>query len=254
MKHLKIAFGLVVMAGLMAIVTSSAMAAPVVLVHCVKVKPNTGHWRDADCLNAGAGEWETIAVTETSEITSSTVPGSKGLELEDKKAGTAITCVGTGTGTVGANASDSVKTIKATGCEFVAGKLGSCEAAVKPIAIARNLGWSSRFEERENTETKVIELRDIVTSLISGKAPGYAVECRVGGILKVTDVCEGVISTNARANRAEGTIEQEFDKVSEGELGTCSVGGAGQGRVSGTTINRLRLQTALWLLANIIKT
>jgi hypothetical protein len=254
MKHLKIAFGLVMVAGLMAVVASPAMAEGPRWVHCVKVAPNTGHWLTNKCTTAGTGEWETKAVTETSEVTSSTVPGSKGLELEDVKAGTAITCVGNGTGTVGPNGADSVKTITATGCEFVAGKLGSCEAAVKPIAKPRNLGWSSRIEERENTKTKVIELRDIVTSLIAGKAPGYAVECRVGGVLKVTDVCEGVISTNARANRAEGTVEQEFDKVSEEEVGTCSVGGAGQGRVSGNTINRLRLLTALWLLANLIKT
>jgi hypothetical protein len=242
MKYLKIAFGLAMVAGLMAAMTSSAIAAPI-WVHCEKV--TSGKWTNSLCTTAGSGEWETKAVTETSEVTSSTEPGSKGLELEDKKAGTAITCVGVGTGTVGANGSDSVKTIKAEKCKIVAGKAGSCEEPV--TARALNLGWSTKLEEKNG------ELRDAVTSLISGKTPGYAVECEVDGILKITDECTGNITTNVVANRANGTVETTFDSVSEGELGNCTVGGEKEGRVAGKVINKLR-SGAYWALAAAIKT
>ncbi len=240
MKYMKIAFGLALVAGLMAVMASSAMAAPK-WVTCVKATP--GKWSSSTCTSAGTG-WETAEVSATSEVTSSTV-GSTGLELEDKKAGTAITCVGNGTGTVGANGSDSVRTITASKCKIVAGKAGSCEEPVTARAI--NLGWSTKLEERSG------ELRDIITSLISGKTPGYAVECEVDGILKITDECTGVISTNARANRAEGTVETEFDSVSEGELGNCTIGGEKQGRVKGNVVNRLR-SGAYWILASLLKT
>ena len=242
MKRLKIAIGLAMAAVLMAITASSAMAEPA-WVHCEKVA--SGKWENSLCTETGAGEWETKAVTETSEITSSTVPGTKGLELEDKKAGTAITCVGVATGTVGAKGSDSITTIKATSCKLVAGKAGSCEEPITARAI--NLGWSTKLEERSG------ELRDTITSLISGKKPGYAVECKVAGIIKITDECTGVISTKPRANRTEGTVETEFDKTSEEELGNCTIGGEKQSRISGTIINRLR-NGAFWILASLLKT
>lgn len=241
MKRLKIAFGLVLVAGVMAITASSALAGPI-WVHCAKV--SSGKWKNSLCTESGTGEWETKAVTETSEVTSSTI-GSTGLELEDKKAGTAITCVGVGTGTAGANGSDSVISTKATKCKIVAGKAGSCEEPLTVRAI--NLGWSSKLEERSG------ELRDIITSSISGKQPGYAVECEVDGIIKISDECTGVISTNARANRAEGTVETEFDSLSEGELANCTVGGEKQGRIHGNVINRLR-SGAFWILASLLKT
>jgi hypothetical protein len=251
MKHLKIAFGLVVVAGLMAVMASSAMA-EARWVHCVKVTPNTGKWTNNTCTTHGTGEWETkqLGVSETSEVTSATVPGSKGLELEDSKAtggATAITCVGTGTGTVGANGTDSVKTIKATGCKFVAGKRGSCEESAGVTATARNLGWSTVLEERAVGSEK--EVRDVILSLTTGVNPGYSVECTVGGIFKITDECTGMISTKVRANRAEGTVEAVFDETSEKETGTCTVGGVGAGRVSGTTISKLRNGGSYWVLS-----
>lgn len=241
MKYMKIAFGLALVAGLMAVMATSAMAAPI-WVHCAE--SSTGKWM-AGCTSAGTG-WETKAITETSEVTSSTEPGSKGLELEDKKAGTAITCVGSGTGTVGPNGIDTVKTIKATGCKIVPGKAGSCEEPVTARAI--NLGWASKLEE------KGTEVRDAVTSLIAGKTPGYAVECKVAGIITITDECTGAISTGVRANRTTGKVETEFDKTSEGELGNCTVGGEKQGRVAGNVLNLLRSGHPLWVLAAVLKT
>jgi hypothetical protein len=252
MKYLKLTFGLIVAAGLMAAAASPALALGPRWVHCVKVAPNTGKWTNNTCTTHGTGEWETkqLAVTETSEVTSSTLPGSKGLELEDSKAtggATAMTCTETNTGTVGANGTDSVKTIKALECKFVAGKRGSCEESAGVTMTYRNLGWSTALEERVVGTQK--EVRDVITSLATGKAPGYSVECTVGGIFKVADECTGTITTKVRANRAEGTVETVFDEMSEKETGSCTVGGAGAGRISGTIISKLRNGGAYWILS-----
>lgn len=242
MKRLKLAIGLVVTAGLMTLTASSAMAGPI-WVHCEKVA--VGKWKNSLCTEAGAGEWETKAVAETSEITSSTVPGTKGLELEDKAAGMAVTCTGSATGTIGAIGSDSIKSIATTSCKLVPGKAGICEEPARAIAI--NLGWATRLEERGG------ELRDAISSLVAGKSPGWRLECFVAGLIRVADKCEGNITTNVKAKRAEGTVETTFDAVSERETGDCEVGGLNQGRVSGTVINRLR-SGAFWVLASILKT
>jgi hypothetical protein len=225
-------------------------------VHCVK-GTSGAKWTTNKCTTPGTGEWETkqLGAAEIDEITSSTVPGSKGLELEDSKApggATAITCTGTSTGTVSANGTGSVKTSKVTGCKFVAGKVGSCEESKGVTITYRNLGWSTVLEERGVGTGK--EVRDVITSLVAGKSPGYSVECTVAGIFIVTDTCEGVISTNVRAIRAEGTVEAVFDKTSEEETGTCTVGGAKAGRISGTTISKLRNGGAYWILAKALNT
>lgn len=248
MEHLKIAIGLFIVIGVMAVTTSPAMALGPRWVHCEKV--THGNWLDSRCDNAGAGEWETREVSQTSEITSSTVSGSKGIEMEDSKAGIAVTCAMVSRGTVGVNGTGSVKEVKFTGCQFVAGKNGSCEANKPVVARPVNLGWSTRLEERTFTST---ELRDVITSLIAGKEPAWEVECIIGGFFKEEDKCEGIITTNVRADRANGTVETEYDKVSEGETATCKSGGAGSGRISGNLINRLR-NGALWVLASVLKT
>ena len=77
MKYLKMAFGLAVVAGLMAVVVSPAMAVPR-WVHCVKSEK--GKWSDGTCSKSGTG-WETKELVGTSEVTS-----SGELELEDTKA------------------------------------------------------------------------------------------------------------------------------------------------------------------------
>ena len=111
-----------------------------------------------------------------------------------------------------------------------------------------NLPWATQLEEVENTKTKEKDIRDSITSLVAGKEPGWAVECTVDKILKVADTCEGNTSTSARNNRAEGTVETEFEKVSEEKPATCSVGKGKTGLIRGDEINRLRAW-ALWILA-----
>jgi hypothetical protein len=249
MKHLKIAFGLVVAAGLMAVVASPAMALGPRAVTCVKVAAGTGKWTSNKCTTAGIGEWETKEITETEEVTASGT-----LEQEDSKSpggATAIICSATGTGTVGFAGAGTVKTIMLRSCEFVKGKAGECEESKPVTSRFLNLPWATRLEERVSNGG---EVRTVLTSTISGKAPGLAVECTVAGIFKIADECEGVMSTGLRANRSVGSVEGLYDKVSEEEPGTCSVGGAKSGFLRGVITGELRNQAAGWILAAALKT
>jgi len=252
------AFGLAVVAGLMAVVASPAMAVPR-WVHCVKSA--TGKYNSGLCTTAGTG-WETTEVIGTSEVTTST----NKLELEDTKAtggAVDIECEGNGTGWV-TNLStktiageDGIATINEASikCKFIAGKHGSCEESAGVKAKPRNLPWGTKLKEVETRE----EVRD---ELVSGPSkqegegqPGWAVECTVAGILKVTDRCEASGRTlNVRAERANGKTEFIFDKMTEEEgLATCSVGGAKAGRVTGTILSSIRSGNALWVLAPNLK-
>lgn len=245
MKPLKMACALLVAAGLMAVVASSAMALGPRAVTCVKVSPGTGKWTSNKCTTAGTGEWDTKEVTETLEVTASGT-----LEQEDSKSPggpTAIICSATGTGTVGALGAGIVKTIKISQCKFV--KAGSCEENKSVTSIFLNLPWATRLEERANGE-----IRNVLTSTISGKLPGLAVECTVAGILKIADECTGVMTTGVRANRSEGSVIGEYDKVSEEEPATCSVGGAKSGFLRGPITGELRNGAAGWILAAALKT
>jgi hypothetical protein len=258
MKYLKMAFGLAVVAGLMAVVASPAMAVPR-WVHCVK--STTGKYNSGLCTTAGTG-WETKEITETSEVTTST----SSLELEDTKAtggATAVKCEGIGTGWV-ANLSttsipgeDGIATVyePSIKCTFITGKNGSCEAAVNPTATPRNLPWGTKLKE-EGTEVRD-ELISGGRTQVGKGAPGWAVECRVAGILKVQDICEiSGRTVNVIANRTNGKTEFIFDKKTEEEKpkAECSIGGTEAGRVTGTILSSLRSGNALWILAPNLKT
>jgi len=241
MKHLKIAFGLVLAAGLMAVVASPAMAVPR-WVHCVKSE--TGKYSNGLCNAAGSG-WETKELVGTSEVTS-----SGELELEDTKAtggAVAVKCKGEDTGwvanlTTGAG-EDGTATVTNVTCTRVID--GLCEAVVE--VKARNLPWGTRLVENKS------EVRDELVSgnhnEIGNGEPGWSVTCKT--ILgNVTDTCELSGTTqNVRANRATGKTEFVFDKITEEKKAKCSQGGAGTGRVTGTISEELRSGNALWVLA-----
>ncbi len=237
MKYIKMAFGLIAVAGLMAVMASSAVAAQPKWVACEKV--TSGKWIDNNCTTAGSGTFETKVVAETVEVTSSS-PG--GLELEDSKAtggATAIKCEGSDQGTVGNEGSDSVTRITASKCTFV--KAGSCESGKAATARALNLPWATKLEEVANAKTGEKEVRDSVTSLVSGKSPGWAVECTVAGIFKITDECTGNTSTGIHNVRSEGKVEAVFDSVTAETPAKCSVGGEKSGFVRGVSLSLLRL-------------
>jgi hypothetical protein len=249
MKHLKIAFGLVVVAGMMAVATSSAIAAGPIWVTCLP-RPGAGHFEDSHCTKAKEnGGWETSELTKTVEVTSS---GS--LELEDSAATggkVIIKCTGTDLGTVGSGGSDSTTAISATGCAIVKKEHGSCSETGKLTAEPLNLPWSTRLEEKNSGE-----LRDTITSLLSGKNPGWNVKCVVGGIFEVADECVGRTSTAVKANRSEGSVEGEFEAKSE--AASCSLGNSTSGHVRGIVITKLRMSNgellAFWPLSTAEKT
>jgi hypothetical protein len=257
MKHLKIAFGLAVVAGLMAVVASPAMALGPRWVTCVPEPLKKGHWEDNKCTKPAPanGEWETAEIASTVEVTS-----SGALKLKDSAAtGGAVTieCEGTNQGTVGKEGQGSITRISASHCKFLNSEHGSCEEAAEPTARAVNLGWSTHLEERKNTVSGEIELRNLIRSL-STKPPGWSVECRVGGIFKVTDECTGGTSTAVRSNRATGATEFIFDTVSAQEPASCTLGNSTSGTVLGTVFSRLRTSTGelrpLWVLSSVEKT
>jgi hypothetical protein len=253
MKYPKIAFGLIVAVGLMAVATGPAMARGPRGVTCVH--STGGKWLNSLCTSVGSGEWETKEINETVEATASGT-----LEQEDSAAtggAVAIECSASGHGTFGAEGIGSVIAIKLQSCRFI--KHGACEESGPVTSEFLNLPWTTRLEERENTETKIIELRNLLTAGHSGKPPGLAVECRVGGILKIVDECTGMFSNSSViANRATGSIESEYDKVSAQEPGSCTLGNSHSGFLRGTIKGNLRNRSgegqAAWPLAAILGT
>jgi len=247
MRYLKIALGLALVAGLMAVVASPAMAVPR-WVHCVKSE--TGTYSSGSCTTAGSG-WATTEVIGTSEVTT-----SGELELEDSKATggpTAIKCKGRDIGWVvnlksttepGEDGTSSITKIE---CKFIT--VGSCEESKGVTAKPKNLPWGSKLVERGS------EVRDELVSGTGGE-PGWAVECTVGGILKITDECLRAGNTvNVIANRTTGQVENIFDeRTKEETMAKCTVGGAEAGLVRGSIIALLKSGNAFWVLAPNLKT
>jgi hypothetical protein len=250
MKYLKIILGLVMVAGLMAVVASPAMALTPRWVTCV-ANAGAGHFTENKCITAGAnGGWETAEIAKTVEVTSSGT-----LELEDSAATGGkvnIECTGTNLGTVGAEGGGGITKITATNCEFIKKEHGSCEEGQTRTAEPVNLPWSANLEEVNS------ELRVLIRSLTT-KPPGWKVTCRVGGILKISDECTGGSSTSVRSNRVTGATETEFEKITnEREPASCTQGNSTSGHVHGTFIGKLRNSKGelqpLWVLASILHT
>ncbi len=252
MKHLKISVGLVAVCGLIAVVAPPALASQPKWAGCEE--SSSGKWTNGLCTTAGSGKWETREITETLETTA-----SGHLELEDSKAtggATAVKCAGSSLGTIGSGGSGGIAKITLTSCNFAEGKHGVCEESKSVTVRAINLPWGTKLEEVENKTTKENEIRSQITSLVSGKEPGWTAECTVSGVMKITDTCEGVDSMRVRANRAEGTLEGEAEEVSAEKPATCSIGGAKSGFIRGGQTEKVvkklvPLLTAIWLLAPI---
>jgi hypothetical protein len=253
MKYLKLVFGLAMLASMMAVTASSAMAKEPVWVTCLPAKngAGTGTFEDSHCTKPlHNGNWETSELTKTVEVTSFAK-----LNLSDTVGKTTVTCTGLGKGTVGAKGSSSVTEISNLSCVFLPKEEGKCEAADGVRAKPLGLPWSGQLVERKNTGG-VLELRNSVTSLINGRAPGWGIECTVDKVLQVDDECTGNSTAGIRANRAEGSVESEAEK--ESEKANCSLGGTGAGESEGITTIKLRMSSgellAFWPLAEAIRT
>jgi hypothetical protein len=214
---------LVAMLAVSAVAASSAFANPE-WGECTKVKA-APEFKDSLCNEAGRGEftWKAFATTKA--------VSSKGrLELTDEKGGVfgeeiKVRCPknseaeGIDEGWVGPGSADEVtKITDAAGkvlinCEPVT---GICPTPVTAEAI--HLPWQTKLEVIGG------EIRDVIVSGTGG-APGWKVSCN-GTI----DTCEG--STNTAVSNVSTGVDLTFDLKSPKV--TCSRGGAGMGKVSGT--------------------
>jgi hypothetical protein len=226
MKYLRIAFGLVVMAGLLTVAAAPAMALSPRWEQCKTVEiANSGNWKDSLCSVAQAnGTWLTMQVTSTEEVTSKSIGK---IEITDTKATggpSTIACEGGDRGTIGANGADQEIEVFATSCVRIT---GACSSNVRLTSI--NLPWITQL-----VEEPAGKIRNTIRSEIAGKSPGYIVECLVGGVFTVEDECVGPIST-AMTNLRNGNVQAEFDKKSEEEKvnSKCKIGGAESSVIKG---------------------
>lgn len=172
----------------------------------------------------------TTATTILSESGVVGKPTEKGkLTLTDIEAGTSIECAGKAEGKVGPGNKDEVTSMEATGCNFVTGKNGSCEASKPVTAKAVALPWVTELYEPETGK-----VRDHIRAHSGGGAPGWTVECTVSGIFKVQDTCTG--ESNTAMNNVTGGVEAVFDAKTP--KGNCTIGGAGAGEVKGASLNK----------------
>jgi len=237
MKHLRIAFGLVVMAGLMAVAAAPAMAANARWEQCKKVETaKTGNWKNALCSEAQKeGEWLTMEVTETEEVTSSGKVILTDLNAEGAGKASTVECAGTDRGWIGKAGGDGETEVTATTCTRVEGLCGN--GTVKARAV--NLPWFTQLEIREG------KIRDKLTSA-NAEGPGYVVECTVLGFIEVVDKCAGALTTGM-SNSADGNVQSEFDAISATEKGKCEKGGAESGRVQGSIHLQQRKEVATYV-------
>ncbi len=130
-------------------------------------------------------------------------------------------CETTGEGSAGTTVTDEETKWGASKCTVVS---GSCEASKGAALKAVHLPWHSELLKSGGSSY------DVIAS--SGKgAPGYTIECTVGGILKVVDECTATTLKTSMANVAGG-VDATFD----GEKLNCSVGGTGKGVIEGTQL------------------
>ncbi len=217
MKRIMIAIGFLAAASAMMLTAQPALAAMTPeWAQCEEALENgSGQWSTSSC-NSTSGElnWETRAVSATREMTSSGT-----VEVTDKKAeGGELTvkCKETDAGWIGREGLDKESSVTLSSCTRVAGTCEEKELKVKAI----DLPWNTQLAEKEG------KIRDLIKA--GGGGPGYTIECG-----KKTIECTGAV-TMAMSDSSGGEVQAEFDKTSEAEKGTCSVGGAESERVHGT--------------------
>ena len=149
------------------------------------------------------------------------------LKLLDKKGGpfteeVEVECEGNSEGTVSTGGKDAVTAITATACKVLK---GVCPTPVTAKAV-------NMPEWQTQLEVVGTENRDKITTTTGTKEVGWEVSCN-GTI----DKCTSASSSTKMANNANGTVEATFDANTP--KANCSRGGAAQGSVSGTTVNKL---------------
>ncbi len=246
MKHLKIVFGLVVLAGLMAVAAAPAMATPR-WVECVK---EGSSFENSSCSKRGStNTWSTRELVGTKAVTSS---GKVELEDQEPAAGGPVDleCTGNGTGWVtnltsktepGEGGATTITNIK---CKFI--KRGECEEESKfvPTAAPVHLPWGGRLRESGK------EVRGEAVAGTGGN-PGWTVTCRVGGFIRIQDECLATTNNTANARmNGSGSVEGVADEITKSEkMAKCSSKGTESGLVRGTITGSLASGNGLSILA-----
>jgi hypothetical protein len=176
------------------------------------------------CVTAAAGnagKWQWNEVTGTEEVK---IKGS--LLLKDTKVPifgeSEVECYGEGTGDIGPGKYDRIKTITVLNCRGIK----VCKA-VGVTAAARNLPWQTELYQ---TEGKTF---DALIGTVSGKEAGWKIECE-GPVGKSEDEClaEGQEELAMTNKQSSGTVTSTFTQTRNAK---CSLGGAGAGKVFGST-------------------
>jgi hypothetical protein len=161
--------------------------------------------------SAFAAEEMEYLVSGEAVTTATNVTMTGKLVLEDMGSGAiAVECEGNGKGTVNSGGKASQTEATATGCKTVKGTCGS------PNAKAVGLPWASTIDLSEG------EPRSLFTG-------GYTVTCF--GIIK--DECSGETSAKIENMSLETPPDLLLIFDAKTQPGNCSVGGVGQGLVTG---------------------
>jgi hypothetical protein len=159
------------------------------------------------------------------------VKSSGQLQLADLAAtggATEIICKVTDEGTVGPLAHDEEAVFRPTGCSFVSGKNGSCEASREVTGAFINLPWLTLLLTEGPPPGEL--WRDWFNR--AGKAIGWDVECTVLGVFKAQDECTTPRFHTPVVNLADG-VGATFLQT---ETLSCTLGNASSGMIFGTDL------------------
>jgi hypothetical protein len=214
----------------------TASATELLWLVCLKGTGLT-RYTNSRCLEAGAGEWQSLGVPAGTTITVKLLVIS--ILLRDTKLKAAVNCFNKGSrgeGVIEAGGKGKVTVAEyenpGVNCVSVEG----CEKGTVEEVKGINLPWKTEIFKGANGNP----LTRIAAGNNEGKEPGWKLKCKVAGV-KNTDECE-----SAKGKEEELELESEVttnpEKIGEllvraefqqrGEI-NCSIGGANTGKVLG---------------------
>ncbi len=223
MKSIRIA-GLCLVAMFAMSMVAAGTASAGVWEHCETGGTTTKYTTD-QCFTAASGgtfSWQEVKGTEA-------VVSHGSLQLTDTNVfpvgEVEVKCTGENEGTVGPGKFDRITAIKNIKC--VPGK--NCTKVEGATATPLNLPWQTEIVQTEGRRDRI--------KAENSKGAGWSVSCEVLGITKA-DSCTTEEGSTSLANawtkgvgKGELLVLAEFDNSSKNA--TCTIGGAGSGKVRG---------------------
>jgi hypothetical protein len=116
-----------------------------------------------------------------------------------------------GRGTDLISAIEGLKGEKGTiSCEVLHSELGLCSGSLLALVKGANLPWLTELLLPTGAKTP----KDMFTSEVSGKEPGFKVECTLGNGSTGTEECEGNVESNELVNESNGTVSGSIPETS----------------------------------------